>query len=375
MIARSSGARIVDIETGKELVFYKGDGFLAQAVFAPDGRNVVTVSDQERVRLRPVDPLPAAEAMKHRDLTPTEMEVFEIGSLEERRAYRQSWRAKLLSRDLGVAASVLAAQPDHPGMRDHLLEVLRDLVETIAGGWMEEASSEYHARAAEAIGRIGDADPETLGMLAELEALARSYDEEVARRRVVGPFVDRLFQEHISSKDVVGALRTLDSLSSRERETAIRMARGRSIPPGELNARSWRIVREENRAPAEYSRALRIARAACKAEPGNTAYLNTLGVALYRSGRLKEALDTLLRADRLNREGWWPNGRKEDLVFLAMCYKRLGQPEEARRRLKEARDVVARNEKSPGDEFLGFLREAEKLIDGNTENPEPHPRQ
>ncbi len=48
---------------------------------------------------------------------------------------------------------------------------------------------------------------------------------------------------------------------------------------------------------ANYQRGLRLAKAACRLEPENVAFLNTLGVAQYRCGLMAEALATLTRSN------------------------------------------------------------------------------
>jgi Flp pilus assembly protein TadD len=57
-------------------------------------------------------------------------------------------------------------------------------------------------------------------------------------------------------------------------------------------------------------------------------FLNTLGVAQYRVGQYQTALDTLLRADKMNQ------GIPEDVAFLAMAHHRLGHKEQAQAALK-----------------------------------------
>src|SRR5262249_23271236 len=69
--------------------------------------------------------------------------------------------------------------------------------------------------------------------------------------------------------------------------------------PLALNAGSWEVVIRANASYESYALALRQAEAACKIDPNNGDYLNTLGVAQYRCGRFQEALDTLLRSDKI----------------------------------------------------------------------------
>ena len=61
----------------------------------------------------------------------------------------------------------------------------------------------------------------------------------------------------------------------------------------ECNNTAWDLVREPGKPEAIYRRGLRLAEVACRLCPKNTLQLNTLGVAQYRCGLVKEALATL----------------------------------------------------------------------------------
>src|SRR3954452_13779230 len=61
-------------------------------------------------------------------------------------------------------------------------------------------------------------------------------------------------------------------------------------------------------------------------KPGDAMYRNTLGVAYYRAGRYREAVETL----RPNLERQDDRGLANDLYFLAMSHHRLGASERAR---------------------------------------------
>jgi hypothetical protein len=79
--------------------------------------------------------------------------------------------------------------------------------------------------------------------------------------------------------------------------------------------------------------------------------LNTLGVAQYRAGLHKEAVETLAAGSL-----------SEDLAFLAMAHHQLGQREKAREFLKMLRDRMKRDVISSS--YRAFLAEAEALIEG-----------
>jgi serine/threonine protein kinase/WD40 repeat protein len=112
----------------------------------------------------------------------------------------------------------------------------------------------------------------------------------------------------------------------------------------------------------EPEEALRYAQQAVALAPDDTNTRNTLGVALYRAGRIALAAAELdinvARNHRLAGHDW---------VFLAMCRQRLGQPVSARTALAKAtRWRTQARGLSPQEtvEFSDFLREAEWVLDG-----------
>ena len=72
--------------------------------------------------------------------------------------------------------------------------------------------------------------------------------------------------------------------------------------------------------------ALPLAEKAARLAPGNASYRNTLGVAYYRAGRYREAVEVL----RLNLERQEDEYLAYDLYFLAMSQHRLGETAQAR---------------------------------------------
>ncbi len=103
----------------------------------------------------------------------------------------------------------------------------------------------------------------------------------------------------------------------------------------QCNNAGWALVRDPGRPEADYQRGLRLAKAACRLEPENVAYLNTLGVAQYRCGLMAEALATLTRSNDLNKQK-----EPSDLAFLALAQHRLGQSDKARDTLGRLREVM-----------------------------------
>ena len=178
------------------------------------------------------------------------------------------------------------------------------------------------------------------------------------RRRaeaIVAPLFARLFVRD----DVLAALQAQPAADPEIQAACLRLAGTWSESAGECNGAGWALVRDPGQPAANYERGLRLAKAACRLEPDNGSYLNTLGVAQYRAGLVSEALATLTRSNALNKE-------KEpgDLAFLAMAHQRLGHPAEARVMLDRLRDLMRRMETAMSQDagHLAFLAEAEAVV-------------
>jgi WD40 repeat protein len=107
--------------------------------------------------------------------------------------------------------------------------------------------------------------------------------------------------------------------------------------------------------------ALPLAEKALRRAPANAAYRNTLGVALYRAGRYREAAEAL----RANVQGKDDRYLASDLYFLAMSHHRLGETARARdlydwavRWTQVARDLPA----ADLAELAAFRAEADEVL-------------
>jgi hypothetical protein len=97
--------------------------------------------------------------------------------------------------------------------------------------------------------------------------------------------------------------------------------------------------------------------------PGEPTSLNTLGVALYRAGKLAQAIETLgksLEAGKGQFDGF-------DLFFLAMAHHRLGQGTQARACFDRAVRWLSDQKCLPEQhtrELAVFRAEAESVLAG-----------
>src|SRR5262249_49428949 len=131
---------------------------------------------------------------------------------------------------------------------------------------------------------------------------------------------------------------------------------------------------QPNSTPAEYERALRFAQEAVRAAPNDGYILNTLGVAQYRLGRYREALETLTESDRINTTV--PRGPSQqpqgpvpaDLAFLGMVHHRLGHKPLALEFLDKLQESLNRQRTFRQPESQSLLQEAETLILGESKS-------
>ena len=105
-----------------------------------------------------------------------------------------------------------------------------------------------------------------------------------------------------------------------------------------------------------------LARSAMASDPEQAMYLNTLGVALFRTGKYGEAIETLekslSRGERFN--------QPYDLLFLAMCHAQAGDLEKARQYQNRATQVIAEQASGQSklwhDELFEFNQEAIAIL-------------
>jgi len=132
-----------------------------------------------------------------------------------------------------------------------------------------------------------------------------------------------------------------------------------------LNYVAWDLIMFPERANADMQRALRSAEEAVSLAPDEGNYYNTLGVARYRTGDWKGAIEALRTSMEL---GHWA-GLSFDAFFLAMAHWQLGETEQAQEWFDRA--VQWMDENKPDDpELLRFRAEAVELL-GSAEAEPP----
>ena len=113
--------------------------------------------------------------------------------------------------------------------------------------------------------------------------------------------------------------------------------RPRNTPTRSLKFRG--VVHQAGGDPATYRLALRQAEAAFRLVPSNADYLTALGVAHYRMGHYREAVEALYRVDRLTAAD--PDGPAPDLLaFLALGRHHAGETGQAKATLARLREAL-----------------------------------
>jgi superkiller protein 3 len=134
-----------------------------------------------------------------------------------------------------------------------------------------------------------------------------------------------------------------------------------------LNSLAWTLATHPEPARRDPNGAVSMAKEAVELKPREGSYCNTLGTALYRVGRWKDAIETLERADRLQ------GGKRLGYCafFIAMAHWQLGDHERARKCYDQAVEWMDRDE--PKNEELRRFREEATGLMKVQDQPKPVP--
>jgi hypothetical protein len=313
--------RIWDLASGREAATLRGHKGVAMSLaFSPDGRTIATGGrDDGTVRIWDV--------ASGRELATLRGGQRGFGSV----AFSPDGRT-LASGSMEGPLKIWDATPITPERRAHLEAV------SLVSFLVERAISSADLR--DRIRRDPTVSDE---VRARAQELANGHWDARVRREA-DALVQPLFAEGYLRDEVSRAVRERTGLLADIRARAIEVAQTWPEFPLSLNIVSRIVARDPGRNPTAYLQAMRRAEAACRYEPDNGGYLNTLGMAQYRAGRYHDAVTTLERSIAIN-GGHHP----VDLACLAMAQQRLGQTQAARRTLAQLRTVIY----APGTKNLG----------------------
>jgi dipeptidyl aminopeptidase/acylaminoacyl peptidase len=191
----------------------------------------------------------------------------------------------------------------------------------------------------------------------------RPSAEDLRHRQITG-LVEELFRGLVVKARVRKYLQEYPALDDAFRKEALAVADTYPQDARELNEASWQTVRSPMEPKRVYARALVQAEEACRLDPDNSVFLNSLGVACYRMGRYKDAKKHLEQADTLHlaRD---KTSQPNDLAFLAMAHHQLGQSEQSKALLAKLRTALKDDRQGKDEDAWRFLDEAEELIEGS----------
>lgn len=106
------------------------------------------------------------------------------------------------------------------------------------------------------------------------------------------------------------------------------MPRAQYVLANLLNDRAWQLVTGGDSKSRDPKRALELAQEAAALVPQNVAFRNTLGVAQYRAGNWKNAVEALEKSRQPQNSPYSKDS--VTLFFLSMAHERLNEKEQAR---------------------------------------------
>ena len=134
---------------------------------------MVTASLDNTARIWPVDILTAALKRKPRELTPDEVEFYDIGTADERKAYRQTWEVQRLCRQIEVLGKMLSADPDNKRPRKDLPSTLKLLVELLSENPTESDINQAREAILKSVEDDGLSVSDVQDVLSDIKALRR----------------------------------------------------------------------------------------------------------------------------------------------------------------------------------------------------------
>jgi WD40 repeat protein len=363
-----NSANVWDASTGQEILTFKGHAAPVLSVaFSPDGKRIASGGMDQTSKL-----WDAATGQEILTLKGHAAAVFSVAfSHDGTRIVSASTDGRVKVWELATGQEILTLKGD---ARDFACVAFSLDAKRIASGSEDNTA------------RVWDSDLPTA--------------QERLRREAYF-LVDSLFVKYPWRPDVVDHLQGDPELDESLRQAALASANRYIQQPQPLNDASWAAVSKPGVPAAAYRRALMQAQEACRLDPQDGLYLNTRGVAEYRTGAFQQALETLTRSASLNMllamedkhsiavalVGMAPGETKlsaiglllageatlsylaadpADLAFLAMTHYQLGHKQEAKAILTRMQATMKLPRWADNVDAKAFLREAEALLQGQS---------
>jgi tetratricopeptide (TPR) repeat protein len=180
----------------------------------------------------------------------------------------------------------------------------------------------------------------------------KKFDEAIAVWRELIDRDPKLVEAHVGlARSLLSANKTREAVAAYKEAIAIDPKSAE-----EHNELAWLLATCKDTQSRDPASALTLAKRAVERDPKNGAYINTLGVARYRTGDWTGAIADLERSMAL-REG----GDSGDWFFIAMARWQLGEKDAAREWYDKAVKWMEKNAPR-SEELTRFRNEAAALL-------------
>jgi tetratricopeptide (TPR) repeat protein len=376
--------KLWDVSTGQERVSFRGHQGKAvgSVTVAPDGKTFATGGDDGTVKLWRAAMDEEAYARK------TELDQDDpngaIALMNESDALRTSGRfdaaAKVYSQAEARLSKLAAVFPKEPEYHNRLASYHRGLARALNQNGQLEQSEKHFRRAISIWEKLSaDVPAERLHYATkagftssfELASLYAARKQPLQLEEAMRQSVDRwekLTHDLPNSTFIASHLRQcqfnlagLLAANGRPEEADRAYSRLLKLAPRNAvghNDLAWLLATCPDSKFRDPKRAVELAKKAVELDQNAGTNWNTLGVAHYRAGDWKAAIEALKKSDELLK------GKELSFnaFFLAMAQWRLGNKAEARKWYDQAVQWMEKNQPK-NEELVRFRAEAEKLLE------------
>jgi eukaryotic-like serine/threonine-protein kinase len=362
---------------------------LRDVAFHPDGRRLASASDDQTVKLwdvttgREIVTLPghtsAVESVAFScdgrrlasgaaDFT---VKLWDVSMAQEVFSLHVPWRG--VSVAFAPDGRRLAVSGASKESADHTLAIWdgRDLEPELAAQTEARSRLAYLFAGPLTAPQVRERLATDTSLAQPLRTRALALVDEYANNLACREAEDRISQlvfKGLFRAEVLERLKTDSTLSEPARREALALALTSADNPRFLDLASRAVARRRGQAASAYQRALQQAERACQLAPYLGAYQTTLGMAQYRALQYREAVDTLIGADRQNATAA-RGSLALDLAFLAMAQHGLGQKDRAQATLARLRKALEQPDQANDEDAKALLSEAECSIRGEPAQP------
>ena len=359
-------AKLWDVATGQERLTLNGHtGPVLVLAFAPDGNTLATGSGDATVRLWRAPRDPAATARSD-EADPDDPDTAQALNTAGERLWsigRREESEEAFHKAMARASRLMESFPDDPGYRQELVRSRLGLGLLLStGGRSREAAQARR----EATTLLQDLTPRTRPALAyhfcvladQLQAAGHATEADESSRLSVEIEPDNplLWLRRSILDTKLGHLEAFDADFLRVIAMSRKDARS-NFSALITNGRARLLVTRPDARLRDPKLAVELARMAVRLAPGEGAPWNTLGLAYYRTGEWKLAIEALTKSMELGK-----GGDANDWFFLAMACWQLGDKPGARSWYDKADQSMRKNQPA-NEELARFGAEAAALLE------------